>query len=67
MGTTRGALLVSLVAVTGCSSTAFFGTAAAREGYEYVVGHKDGRSKIWLCPNRQPGRCQEVRVEVADD
>ena len=59
-------LTLLLVGVAGCSSTAFYGSAAAREGYEYVVGMKNNRGKAWLCPVTKPGPCQEIAVEGID-
>jgi hypothetical protein len=53
--------------LAGCSSTAFYGSAAAREGYEYVAGQKNNRGKVWLCPTRQRGDCQEVRIEGGEE
>lgn len=60
------AVVAGALALSACSSTAFYGSAAAREGYEYVVGMKNNRAQIWLCPTHKPGDCQEVAVEGAD-
>jgi hypothetical protein len=60
-------IVVLLSAVTGCASTAFYGSAAAREGYEYVVGMKNNRAKAWLCPSKAKGDCQEIAVEGTGD
>jgi hypothetical protein len=59
-------LVLLLGTAAGCSYTAFYGSAAAREGYEYVVGMKNNRAKAWLCPARQKGDCKEIAVEGAE-
>jgi hypothetical protein len=58
-------LLLGLAA--GCN-TVMHGSAPAREGYIYVVGSRQNRPTVWLCPNApKKGECQVVEVNVEED
>jgi hypothetical protein len=56
-------LAALLVAATGCSKNIFFASAPAKTGWIYVVGSKNDRAQLWLCPNAPgKGACREVDV-----
>lgn len=63
-------LLIGLVAgglSIGCN-TVMQGSAPAREGYIYVVGSKQNRPVVWLCPSApKKGECQIVSVTEEED
>jgi hypothetical protein len=64
---TMKSLLLAALALSamGCNKTVFFASAPAKTGYVYVVGSKNDRAQVWLCP-AQPGqgRCHEIETEV---
>jgi hypothetical protein len=56
-------LAMLLVASTGCSKNIFFASAPAKTGWIYVVGSKNDRAQLWLCPSAPgKGACREVDV-----
>lgn len=60
-------LLLGLLTTAGCN-TVMHGSAPAREGYIYVVGSRQNRPTVWLCPNApKKGECQIVEVSVEED
>ncbi len=58
-------LLVGALGAAGMGcTTQFMGTApAAAPGKTYVVGAKQNRAAIWLCP-KTGGECQRVDVDA---
>jgi hypothetical protein len=62
--TIRIAVLAAvLVTATGCSKSIFFASAPAKTGWIYVVGAKNDRAQLWLCPSAPgKGSCHEVDV-----
>lgn len=61
------ALIAMATAAMGCSKNIFFASAPAKTGWIYVVGAKNDRAQLWLCPS-QPGKgaCHEVDVVERD-
>lgn len=59
-------IVLGSLALAGCSSTGFYSSApAAQTGMEYVVGHRNSRRAVYLCPTGgSSAECQ--RVEVTD-
>lgn len=64
-----GVIALAAVAFSamGCSKNIFYASAPAKTGWVYVVGSKNDRAQLWLCPN-QPGKggCHEVDVVERD-
>lgn len=61
------AALALALASTGCNKNVFYASAPAKAGWIYVVGAKNDRAQLWLCPAVPgKGRCQEVDVVEAD-
>ena len=69
MNVRRFAVAVSIAAVfalSGCA-TQFQGSAPASDGKMYVVGAKQVpfvgiQPMVWICPEKSPGECEEVKV-----
>lgn len=59
-----GVIALAAVAFSamGCKNI-FYASAPAKTGWVYVVGAKNDRAQLWLCPSL-PGKggCQEVDV-----
>jgi hypothetical protein len=56
-------VLLWVLALSGCATTAQDSAKAAKEGYIYVVGSKDSRGAVWICPEKPgKGECEPVRV-----
>lgn len=55
--------LLGVLALSGCATTAQDSAKAAKEGYIYVVGSQEGKSAVWICPDKPgKGECEPVRV-----
>ena len=56
-------LMLLVVGLAGCSTTAN-GVAPARQGWVYVVGSKQSRARVWLCPATPSAgsECREIDV-----
>ena len=61
----RCLLLIGTMFLMGCSTTINDSAPSPQPGMVFVVGSKQGRPQVWLCPDRPgKGECQEVDVEV---
>jgi hypothetical protein len=61
------ALLALAFGSMGCNKNVFFSSAPAKAGWIYVVGSKNDRAQLWLCPATPgKGQCQEVDVVEVD-
>jgi hypothetical protein len=56
-------VLLGPIALAGCATTAQDSAKATKQGYIYVVGSKDSKGAVWICPEK-PGteECEPVRV-----
>jgi hypothetical protein len=55
--------LVGVLAFFGCATTAQDSAKAPKQGYVYVVGSKDSKGAVWICPEKPgKGECEPVRV-----
>jgi hypothetical protein len=55
--------LLAMLAFSGCATTAQDSAKATKPGYIYVVGSKDSKGAVWICPEKPgTGECEPVRV-----
>lgn len=55
--------LLGVLFIAGCATTARDSAKATKEGYIYVVGSKDNKGSIWICPEKPgQGECEPVRI-----
>ena len=55
--------LAGMLTLSGCATTAQDSAKAAKQGYVYVVGSKDSKGAVWICPEKPgKGECEPVRV-----
>jgi uncharacterized protein YceK len=55
--------LLGVLALSGCATTAQDSAKAPKQGYVYVVGSKDSKGAVWICPEKPgKGECEPVRV-----
>jgi len=60
-------LVLLALGAAGCNKNFFHASAAAKPGWIYVVGSKNDRAQVWLCP-AAPGKgseCHDVDVVEA--
>ena len=56
-------VLLGPLALAGCATTAQDSAKAPKQGYVYVVGSKDSKGAVWICPEKPgKGECEPVRV-----